>query len=111
MQVGVRGRRSRLGAATVNGVRMRDQPPEVSPATARPGRSGGWRAAEHRFRGDVAERHLGGGFVVDAVADAAGELGAEHGGALAQLGAEALPADLQVDAGGAAELGEADQRR
>ena len=62
-----------------------------------------------RFGGDVAERHLGGGFVVDAVADPAGELGAEHGRALAQLGAEPLPADLQVDAGGAAELGEADQ--
>ena len=113
-QVGhqVRGSRQIAAASPRDryGVRMRDQPPEVSPATARPGRSGAMaQAAADRFGGDVAERHLGGGFVVDAVADAAGQLGTEHGRALAQFGAEALAADLQVDAGGAAELGEPDE--
>jgi hypothetical protein len=37
-----------------------------------------------RFGGDVAAGHLGGGLVVDAVAGTSGELGAEHGRALAE---------------------------
>ncbi|GGS27425.1 hypothetical protein GCM10010269_77550 [Streptomyces humidus] len=43
------------------------------------------------------------------MADPAGELGPEHGRALAEFGTEALSADFQVDAGRAAELGEADE--
>lgn len=62
-----------------------------------------------RFGRDVAERHLGGGFIVDPVAHAAGQLSPEHGGALTEFGAEALPAHLQVDAGRTAELGEPDE--
>jgi hypothetical protein len=38
------------------------------------------------------------------------ELGTEHGGALAQVGAEALPADLQVDADRASHLCQPNQR-
>src|SRR5690606_10549870 len=62
-----------------------------------------------RFGGDVAERHLRGGFIVDAVADAAGQLCPKHGGALAELGTEALPAHLQVDAGRTTELSKPDE--
>jgi hypothetical protein len=40
------------------------------------------------------------------MADPPGELSPEHGRSLAQLSPEALAADLQVDAGGAAKLGE-----
>ena len=42
--------------------------------------------------------------------DAAGELGTEHGDPVAEFGAEALPADLDIDAGSAAELDQAHQR-
>src|SRR5690606_37106464 len=73
------------------------------------GVGGDLNRGEDGVRGDVAEGHVRGRFVVDAVGGAAGELGAEHGDSLAEFGAEALAADFEVDAGGAAELGEADQ--
>ncbi len=90
--------------------------PDAGPATGGVTGHGGAGAllvdldgGEDGVRGDVPEGHVGRGLVVHAVGGAAGELGTEHGDALAELRAEALAADLQVDDGGAAELGQADQ--
>jgi len=53
----------------------------------------------------VAEGHGGGLGVVDPVADPAGKLGAQRGDAGAEVGADPLPADNQVDPESAAQLG------
>lgn len=93
------------------GVRMRDQP---AGGVTRDGQAGAFRCdgtgSRDRLGCDVAERHLRGCFVVRSVADAAGQLGSQHGHPLAQLGTEALPADLQVDTCRTAELGEANEQ-
>src|ERR1019366_4888257 len=59
--------------------------------------------------GEVAEGHGGGFRVVDVVADPPGELCAQGGDAGAEVSADPLPADDQVDAERAAELGDPQQ--